>query len=133
MNSDVALSRDTKIGEFNIRAGDSLRVNIHGLHYNSSEWQRPTEFLPQRFDPDDPLFLTPNGNKRHSDSFVPFNGGKRICFGKTFAEIVVKIATLYMVELFNIEHLSEEKDKYPLMHIGMVGDQEILLKLTKYN
>ena len=96
MSTTIALSRDAKIGNTNIRAGDSIRVNLYGLHYNSKEWQRPTEFLPNRFNPDDPLFLTPDGNRRHSHSFAPFNGGKRVCFGKTFAEIVVKMSALYM-------------------------------------
>ena len=30
----------------------------------SKEWQRPREFLPDRFDPNSPLFLTPDGKKR---------------------------------------------------------------------
>ena len=73
-----------------------MTVNIYALHYNPSEWQRPNEFLPQRFDPADPLYLTPSGKKRHTYSFVPFNGGRRICFGKTFAESTMKIVATYM-------------------------------------
>ncbi len=46
----------------------------------------PEEFIPDRFDPKSPYYLTPDGKKRHPLSFGPFLGGKRICLGKTFAE-----------------------------------------------
>ena len=85
-----------------------MLINLHGLHRNPNEWQRPHEFLPQRFDPADPLYLTPSGKKRHSHSFVPFNGGKRVCLGKTFAESVMKVVATYMTQFFNVEFLDEE-------------------------
>jgi cytochrome P450 len=50
-------------------------------------------FIPERFDPSSKYYLTPSGKKRHMNSFGPFLGGKRICVGKTFAEIVSKIVT----------------------------------------
>jgi len=61
-------------------------VNFHGLHYNYKEWQRPHEFIPERFDNSNPLSRTPDGRKRSAVCWTPFFGGMRICFGKTFAE-----------------------------------------------
>lgn len=60
-NTGVTCDHNMKIGSFNIRAKDQLIVNFHALHHNPLEWQRPDEFLPKRFDPKDPLFLTPKG------------------------------------------------------------------------
>ena len=109
-------------------------VNFYQLHYNPSEWQRPNEFLPQRFDPTDALYLTPSGKKRNAYSFTPFNGGKRICFGKTFAESTMKVVATYMTQFFNFELLDEKyKDErvYPTAHLGMSKNPSTLVKLTE--
>jgi len=87
---------DFKAGSINFRKGDEILFLMYGLHYNSSEWQRMNEFLPERFDPTSPLYLTPSGKKRNPFSWAPFSGGKRICFGKTFAEANLKMITVYM-------------------------------------
>lgn len=61
-------------------------INIYHLHHNPEEWITPEKFIPERFDPESPFYLTPKGTKRHPMSYGPFLGGKRICLGKTFAE-----------------------------------------------
>ena len=60
-NTGVRCDHNMKLGGFNIRANDSLMINFQSLHHNPLEWQRPNEFLPRRFDPNSPLFLTPSG------------------------------------------------------------------------
>ena len=95
-SSFYMVTQDTKLGNYNFRKGDSLILNFSGLHMNPDEWQRPTEFLPRRFDTSDPLSLTPAGAKRNPYSWSPFNGGKRICFGKTFAEANLRIVGTYL-------------------------------------
>ena len=66
---------DFKAGSLNIKIGTVLKINMDGLHHNSKEWQRHEEFLPERFNPDSDLFLTPDGKKRNPYSWLPFNGG----------------------------------------------------------
>ena len=87
---------DCKIGKYHFKKGDYLMIHFEALGHNSAEWQRPTEFLPERFDPKSPLYLTPSGKKRHAMSWVPFHGGQRVCFGKTLAEGNLKILITYM-------------------------------------
>ena len=41
-------------------------------------------------------------------SFGPFLGGKRICIGKTFAEIVTKVTTPLFVYYFDFEFVNED-------------------------
>ena len=95
-SSMYMVTKDTKLGKYTFRTGDSLVVNFSGLHRSSSEWLRPNEFLPRRFDTSDPLSKTPSGKKRNPYAFCPFNGGKRICFGKTFAEANLRIVGTYL-------------------------------------
>ena len=89
-------SKDVKLGHLEIKARDAVAVSINALHFNKNEWQRPYEFLPERFDPNSELYLTPGGKKRNPFSWVPFAGGKRICFGKTFAEMNLKVVAVYL-------------------------------------
>ena len=60
------------------------------LHHNPKEWIEPESYIPERFDPTSRYYLTPSGEKRHSMSYGPFLGGKRVCLGKTFAENIGK-------------------------------------------
>jgi len=63
----------------------------------------PGEFLPERFNPESPLYITPNGKKRNPYSWLPFGGGRRMCFGKTLAEINMKFLAAYMSQFFEME------------------------------
>ena len=83
---------------------------MDGLHHHSGQWQRPYEFLPQRFDPKDPLYLTPDGKKRNAYSWLPFMGGRRVCLGKQFAEIMAKAILTMMTQRF--EMCFENKEVY---------------------
>jgi len=67
--------------------------------------------LPERFDPSSKLYLTPSGNKRHPMSFSPFLGGKRICLGKTFAELVSKLIGPTLLLEFDYEFLDKKHYK----------------------
>ena len=78
-----------------------MKINMDGLHHNSKEWQRHDEFLPERFNPESYLFLTPDGKKRNPYSWLPFNGGQRICFGKSFAEFNLSMFDRFLKPIDN--------------------------------
>jgi len=42
-------------------------------------------------------------------SFLPFNGGRHVCFGKTFVEVMLKIISSMMAQKFDIEFVDKEK------------------------
>ena len=114
LTTSYRLNQDSTVRGLRFRTGDDIAINLHGLHKNKKEWQKPKEFHPERFDSDHPMYLTPDGRKRNPMSWSPFNGGKRICFGKTFAEANLKIVSTYMIKYFNMEFV--EKDKYSDTH-----------------
>ena len=84
------VAKDTKFAWLTIKANQDFIFNMNGLHLNGNQWQRPLEFLPDRFDPSHELSRTPDGKKRNPYSWLPFLGGRRICMGKHFAEIISK-------------------------------------------
>ena len=85
----------TLANKLTVKKGDTVRVMHWYMHKSTDQWQRPHEYLPDRFDPESPLYLTPSGKKRNTMSYVPWSAGKRVCFGKTFAEMNLKIMLTY--------------------------------------
>jgi len=77
--------------------------------------------------------LTPAGKKRNPFSFIPFSAGKRVCFGKVFAEVNLKILTSYVTQFYDFEFEDAEKykDKYPLAYIFYPHTRQINVKLSK--
>jgi len=89
--------------------GDMFLLGIYDMHHNPEHWIEPEKFVPERFNTKSPYYKRPNGEPRHPLVFNPFLGGKRMCIGKTFAEVVVRF-TLPIIyyhldfELSNPEH-----------------------------
>ena len=92
------------------------------------------ELLPERFDSNSPLYLTPEGKKRHPMSWIPFHGGPRVCFGKTLAEGNLKIMTTYMTQKFNFKFEDPRYEtEIPVAQIDQSHTVPIWLKLTAYS
>ena len=109
--------RDVTLGnKLQLKKGDTILVLHWAMHRNPKEWQRPHEYLPDRFDPNSPLYFTPSGKKRHTMSWLPWNAGKRVCFGKTFAESNLKIILTYFTQFFDFDFVdkTEYADSYPV-------------------
>lgn len=71
---------------------------------------------------------------RNPLTFSPFLGGKRVCLGKTFAEVLIRftIPLLYHhfdFKLVNPEHLI----KKPVVHIGATQNPVIPVRLNIRN
>ena len=60
-------------------------------------------------------------------------GGKRICIGKTFAEIVVKLVVIGLVGKLNFEFAdpSMKKKEKPILNVDMEVQPMIMMKVTK--
>lgn len=109
-SSGIALTEETKLGDYTFRTDSILLVNIYQLHHNEKEWQQHDKFIPERFDPSSEFYLTPSGKKRHPMSYGPFLGGKRICLGKTFAENIGKC--VLPIILMQLDFNFVDKDLY---------------------
>ena len=131
-SSNIYLTQDAKAGPIDIQEGDEIIINYYGLHYSSAEWQRPYEFLPERWDPQSPLYLTPSGKKRHAFSWTPFNGGRRSCIGQTFAEKNIKTVLVYLVAYFDFAFArpAQLEEPYPLSHLGQNKKVPIQVQIT---
>lgn len=84
-----AMQDDILPGGYPIKKGQDLQLFIYGVHHNEQLWERPNDFIPERFEPE-------NNEKRHKHAFMPFGSGPRLCIGNNFAlmELVMVIATI---------------------------------------
>ena len=76
------------------------------LGRDPTQWQKPQEFLPERFDPASPYYLTPSGERRHPMSFIPFLGGSRICMGGNFAMVLTTLFGALVMDNYDFELIS---------------------------
>jgi len=75
---------------------------------DSEQWQEAEKFVPDRFDPSSDWYKKPDGKNRHPLTYNPFLGGKRICLGKTFAEMVVRFTIPILYYHLDFKLLNQE-------------------------
>ena len=104
--------------------------DIENLNMLEDQWQEPEKFIPERFDVNSKYYLTPGGQRRKPATYIPFVGGRRVCLGKTFAEIMSKLVGASMLALFDFEVVDKEilKDKVHL-NFQTVNLPEIKMKI----
>lgn len=103
-------------------------INMHHLHHNKDEWIEPDRYIPERFDPSSKYYLTPSGKKRSPMSFSPFLGGKRVCLGKTFADLVSKVVAPSILHNFEFSFVDpEQAAKKPLNNVNLTYLPKILV------
>ena len=126
------LFQDTNIGGINIRKGDVLTIDIHAIHSDPKQWKKPDEFIPERFDHSNPISLTPSGKLRSNGAWIPFSGGTRICFGKTFAEATLKISAIYFSQAFNYKFVDKRYEtELPVSVFGVNSRGRTTVIVTK--
>ena len=105
------MTKDIKIGDVTLRKDDAFVIALHYVQQDPKQWREPTAFKPERFDPRSDWYKKPDGGKRNPHSYVPFLGGVRICLGKTFAEMVIKISIPLWFHFFDFEFADEDKER----------------------
>ncbi|XP_038266209.2 steroid 17-alpha-hydroxylase/17,20 lyase [Dermochelys coriacea] len=93
----VALT-DTSIGEYTIRKGAQVIINLWSLHHDKKEWDKPEEFNPGRF-------LDEEGNRMYSPSpsYLPFGAGSRVCLGEALAKMEIFLFLAWILQRFTLE------------------------------
>ncbi|XP_070696641.1 steroid 17-alpha-hydroxylase/17,20 lyase [Pempheris klunzingeri] len=90
----VALS-DTSIGDFTVRKGARVIVNLWALHHDEKEWKHPELFDPGRF-----LNSDGTGVIIPSSSYLPFGAGIRVCLGEALAKMELFLFLSWILQRF---------------------------------
>jgi cytochrome P450 len=101
-----ALARITlvpdEVNGVQIAAGETVLLNIYGLHHHPRYWSSPHHFDPSHFDHDAVEMRPPN-------VFIPFGAGPRMCLGSHFAMLVMQIVVSRVAEYFEFDLATDTK------------------------
>ncbi|XP_024916279.1 steroid 17-alpha-hydroxylase/17,20 lyase isoform X2 [Cynoglossus semilaevis] len=92
----VALS-DTSLGDFAIRKGSRVIINLWSLHHDENEWKDPELFDPGRF-----IDSKGTGLILPSSSYLPFGAGIRVCLGEALAKMELFLFLSWILQHFTL-------------------------------
>ncbi|XP_059612681.1 uncharacterized protein LOC132259145 [Phlebotomus argentipes] len=90
---------------FTVPKGTLALVSLYSLHMDEKAWERPREFLPERF-------LDENGVLINHEGFLPFGSGKRRCMGENLAKSSLFVFFATFMHAFEME-LPEDAEHLP--------------------
>jgi cytochrome P450 len=88
------------------KAGSNLLLSVHEMHRHPKLWERPDDFMPERFN---------EGSRKFSSQYFPFGAGPRKCIGNNFAMFEMIIAVSELVANYKIKPNFETIDITPLI------------------
>lgn len=113
---------DDVIGGYRIPKGFNVLVVPYLIHRLPEFWERPNEFIPERFSPDKTKLM-------HKFAYFPFGGGPRQCIGNNFALMEMQIIVASLIRDFTFERTSsEEPIPEQLVTLRMKGGLEVMVK-----
>lgn len=119
------MTKDYQVPESKIvlTKGTTIIVSVYGIHHDSSIYENPESYDPDRFTPE-------NISKRHQMSFIPFGNfikkvlwkemkfknnyndigqGARVCIGERFGYLETKVGLVTLLSKFRFTPSSKTK------------------------
>nr|QUF59373.1 cytochrome p450 CYP3044B6 [Brachionus angularis] len=84
IRSDRVANKDYENEGIKIKKDQVIAVPIFALHYNPDIYEKPDEFIPERFNEE-------NRKSRDNITYLPFGQGPRNCIGMRFAQLEMKL------------------------------------------
>lgn len=94
-------TRDIAVAGYRVEKGSLIAIGLYALHRDPTLWDRPREFDPDRFSPQ-------NAAARDRWQFLPFLGGGRPCIGEHFARLETTLALATIVRAMNVRSVDAE-------------------------
>ncbi len=110
---------DDTLGNFHIKKNTLIGVSFYELHRHPDYWERPNEFVPERFLHDN--------KKKSAGHYYPFGAGPRMCIGLGFAIYEMVLTISHIVKRYTLSTTQKEVQLNPLITLKPV-DVSILFK-----
>lgn len=108
---------------YQINAGETVLLNVYGLHHHPAYWSDPDHFNPAHFE-------AGVSERRPHHVFIPFGAGPRMCLGSHFAMMVMQIVISRMAGAFEFDLTSDVKPEIePNITLRVKGG--IMLRINK--
>lgn len=89
---------DWTIGPYTLPAGSEVLMSPYVLQRHPRYWERPEDFLPERFDPGTPVY-----RECPRLAWFPFGAGQRKCIGERMTLLLIKAILATLVQRFRLE------------------------------
>jgi len=109
---------DDRIGEANIKKGDTVFVPIYAFHRDTTQWEKADKFIPERF-----LGQYP---KKY---YLPFGTGPRFCIGNHFAMQEMNITLTEVLKQLDFRLISPQQLSFTTL-MTLAPKEEIRLALV---
>ena len=91
------LNESQRIGEFDVPPVTMVMYNTYSLHHDKEYWKDPEVFRPERWFDENGDLLS------HSDYFMPFGIGPRVCVGELLAKAELFHFSVALLQRFNFK------------------------------
>jgi cytochrome P450 len=95
------ITRDIEVDGYLVTAGTLCAIGVYAMHRDPALWDRPLEFDPDRFSPQ-------NTTGRDRWQYIPFSAGPRTCIGDHFAMLEATLALASIIGRTEIRALNED-------------------------
>lgn len=85
---------DDQLADFHVKKGDSIIFSPFMIHRHEDFWDKPDQYLPERFLSDTSL---------PKNTYFPFGSGPRLCIGNNFAILELKVILIAVLKGLNFE------------------------------
>lgn len=114
--------QDDHINGIFIKKEEDIAVSVHSLHRNAKYWDRPNDFNPDRFAPE-------NKNNRVPYSYLPFGGGPRLCIGQNFAQMEMQFILVMLLRRYKFDLVSKDPIHFkPLLTLCPSGGVKVRVR-----
>lgn len=110
---------DDRFKDYSWEKGTLIILYISGLHRNPKYWDRPDDFIPERFDDE---------NARNF-AYYPFGAGPRLCIGEHFAMMEMALIVRKFYKKFHFRSHQETLEKKALVTLRTTSLRGKIIKI----
>ncbi len=112
-----------QIGGHAVPAGSTVVISPYLVHRHPEFWDEPDAFEPGRFAPEKSI-----GRPRYA--YIPFGGGPRVCVGRPFAMMEIRLVVAMVTQAFRL-HLVPEHRVEPEAVVGLRPRHGLLMTVEE--
>jgi cytochrome P450 len=115
---------DDDLSGYHIKGGSIINILPYLIHRHPAYWHQPTIFYPERF-------TDVASKNRPKCAYIPFGFGPRVCIGRQFALMTMKMILAMILKDYDINLPTKNYQVRPLPLITLKPNKGITLKIEK--
>lgn len=121
------VTKAVQIGDYSFKEGSFVVISPWLMHRDPRYFERPTEFLPERWLPD--ATGTTLDKKLPKYAYFPFGGGPRVCIGQPFAQLELLLVLVAVVRRYKLELVGDFGALKPKAGVTLRPDRPLTVRV----